>query len=421
MKRLRTRLDVLSEKPFRRLFLGWSLSSAGDALMPVATTFAVLHLGDASDLGLVLGAYWASRMLFVVAGGVWADRLPRRRVMIGADLARAGVQAGVAFAFFTDTAQVWHLIVSSAILGIGAAFFNPASAGLIPALVTPERLQEANGLLALTRNATAIFGPAAAGLLVTTAGYGVVYAVDGASFGASLASLVAMGAVPERRSQARQAFLADAREGLREVGRHRWIVVTILCDSVTNLALGAYLVLGPVLVAREFGGAREWGFIMTAAAIGGVAGGALAIRFKPQRPLLTSYVLKATMPLQLTGVALALPLPALMVGGGLLVMSLVIANAFWTTMEQQHVRRDSISRVDAFAWMSSLVIMPIGLTAAGPLGAAVGERTTLLGASTLAAAAISTALSVRSVRGLRRHDALLQVRAHRVDVERTHG
>lgn len=97
---------MLAERELRLLWLGRSLSAIGDAIVPVATTFAVLELGSASELGIVLGAYMGARMVFTVIGGVWADRLPRRALMIAADAVRALVQGVVAVAFFTGAIEV---------------------------------------------------------------------------------------------------------------------------------------------------------------------------------------------------------------------------------------------------------------------------------------------------------------------------
>jgi MFS family permease len=149
VSRLGARFGPLAEREFRLLWFGRSLSSIGDAIVPVAVSFAVLELGTASDLGIVLGAYMGARMLFVVAGGVWADRLPRRALMIAADAVRALVQAVIALAFFTDAIEIWHLALSSAIFGVASAFFGPASTGLVPEIVSANRLQEANALLGL--------------------------------------------------------------------------------------------------------------------------------------------------------------------------------------------------------------------------------------------------------------------------------
>src|ERR671928_265431 len=95
--RLAERLGPLTERPFRLLWLARSGSSIGDALIPVALAFAVLRIGGgASGLGVVLAAYTVGRASFIVIGGVWADRLPRRLVMMGADLVRLGAQATTA-------------------------------------------------------------------------------------------------------------------------------------------------------------------------------------------------------------------------------------------------------------------------------------------------------------------------------------
>lgn len=192
MRSFLSSLEVLREREFRLLWLGGSLSSIGDALVPVAAAFAVLEIGTATDLGIVLGAYMGGRLVFTLVGGVWADRLPRRLIMIASDAVRAAVQAVLALAFFTDAIEVWHLAVGSTIFGISGAFFGPASTGLIPQIVSAGRIQEANALRGMSRNVIELFGPAAAGVLVATAGYAVVYVVDAASFVASLACLALM-------------------------------------------------------------------------------------------------------------------------------------------------------------------------------------------------------------------------------------
>lgn len=129
-------LDVLREREFRLLWLGRSLSAIGDSLMPVTTAFAVLAIGDASDLGIVLGAALGGRLVFTLAGGVWADRLPRRLIMIASDAVRAAAQIVVALVFLTDVVEVWHLAVAATIFGIAGAFFGPASTGVVPQVVT---------------------------------------------------------------------------------------------------------------------------------------------------------------------------------------------------------------------------------------------------------------------------------------------
>jgi MFS family permease len=395
-------LEPLRERPFRLLFFGRTLSAVGDAIVPVALTFAVLNLGSATDLGIVLGAGSATRVVFLLAGGVWADRLPRQLVMMGADVVRAATQALIALAFYTGEIRLWELAVGSAVFGGASAFFNPASTGLLPSIVSAERLQEANALIGLTGGLTEVVGPAIAGVVVASFGYGLVFAIDAASFVASFVCLAAMHLPSVIQRGARNSMLTEAREGLREMLDRPWIVAGCLCDLVTNFTLAILFVLGPVVVKEHFGGAKDWGLMLTFGAIGGIIGSAAALRYKPDRPLLVTYIIAFTFPLELAALAPPLPLIALAVGLALVFWSVTLGNAYWATMLQQHVPAAALSRVDSLTWIASLVVFPVGLVLAGPLASVLGVRATLLGAAGLAALAVATVLSVRDVRDLRR-------------------
>lgn len=402
MGALKGSLEPLRERPFRLLFFGRTLSAVGDAIVPVALTFAVLKLGSATDLGIVLGAGAATRVVFLLAGGVWADRLPRQLVMMGADIVRAAVQALIAVAFYTGQIRIWELAVASAVFGGASAFFNPASTGLLPSIVSAERLQEANALIGLTRGVTEVAGPAIAGVVVAAFGYGLVFAIDAASFVASFVCLAAMRLPSVIQRGEKRSMLVDARDGLRELLARRWMVAGCLCDLVTNFTLAILFVLGPVVVKEHFGGAREWGLMLTFGAVGGLLGSAFALRYKPDRPLLVTYIIAFTFPLELAALAPPLPLVVLAIGLALVFWSVTLGNAYWATMLQQHIPSEALSRVDSLTWIASLVVFPVGLVIAGPIAAAIGVQNTLLGAAALAAIAITTVLSVRDVRELRR-------------------
>ncbi len=396
--------EPLRERPFRLLFFGRTLSGVGDAIVPLALTFAVLELGNATDLGIVLGTGSAARVIFLVAGGVWGDRLPRQLVMMAADVLRAAVQALIALAFFTDAIQIWQLAVGSALFGTASAFFNPASTGLVPQLVSRERLQEANALLGLSESAIRVFGPVASGVLVATLGFGVVFAVDAISFVASFLCLAAMRLPRAIQLRERTSMLADALAGLRIVRERRWIVAGLACDIVFNLALASYFVLGPVIFEEYFGGARDWGLMMTAGAIGGLLGGLVVLRLKPSRPFFVAYVVSFVTPIQLIALAAPLPLAVLVVGSMLVFVAIVLVNTYWDTMMQQHVPAEYLSRVDSLAWMIALVAFPIGLAVVGPLSSSIGAEATLIASGLLAAAGLIGTLSVRDFRNLRRLD-----------------
>lgn len=399
-------LDPLRERPFRLLIAGRSLSGIGDAIVPVALTFAVLKHGNATDLGIVLSCEWGARVVFLLAGGVWADRLPRQLVMVGTDVMRAAVQALIAVAFFLGAVRIWQLAVAAALIGLGTAFFNPASTGLVREIVNASRLQEANALLGLSRGTIEVAGPALSGIVVTTLGFGVVFALDSASFVASFLCIAAM-RLPRREPRPnRQSPLKEALEGLRAVRQRRWLVAALCCDSVFNFAFAAFFVLGPAVITRHFDGARDWGLVMTAAAIGGLSGSVVALRLMPRRPLRFAYFAAFVVPLELLALTPPVGLGVLMVGAAAVFGVSTIMNTFWATMEQQHIPADLISRVDSLSWLASLVAMPLGLAVVGPVAAAVGIRATLIAATGLAAACLVSVLSVREVRDLERVEAV---------------
>ncbi len=199
-------------------------------------------------------------------------------------------------------------------------------------------------------------------------------------------------------------MLADALAGLRIVRERRWIVAGLACDIVFNLALASYFVLGPVIFEEYFGGARDWGLMMTAGAIGGLLGGLVVLRLKPSRPFFVAYVVSFVTPIQLIALAAPLPLAVLVVGSMLVFVAIVLVNTYWDTMMQQHVPAEYLSRVDSLAWMIALVAFPIGLAVVGPLSSSIGAEATLIASGLLAAAGLIGTLSVRDFRNLRRLD-----------------
>ena len=400
-------LGALRERPFRLLWAGQAASAIGDSMIGVALAFAVLELdGSAGDLGLVLAALVASRVVFVLAGGVWADRLPRRLVMLTADAVRALAQGAVAVLLLTGAAAVWHLAAAAALSGAASAFFLPASTGLVPDTVSVERLQQANALLALSRNVTDLVGPALSGVLVAAASPGWVFAVDAASYVVSAATLAFLSVPAGAALQLPRGFLADLRDGWRHVTSRTWLWVSLVADSAANAGMAAFYVLGPVVAAQELDGARDWGVILTAGAIGGLGGSLLALHVRPPRPLVLAYSLLPLASLQLLALAAGAPV-ALIAGAGVAAYaSISLANTLWETVFQQKVPREALSRVSSFDWLISLVLRPVAFALVGPAVALGGRDAVLVGAAVLIAAAPAGALAVPAVRALSMGDAL---------------
>ena len=151
-------LEVLRLRDFRLVFAAAVVSLLGDGMLPVALTFAVLDLtGSATDLGVVLAARSVALVGSLLIGGVVADRVSRRIVMIGADLARLVAQGAIGVLLVAGQASIAELAVSQACVGVATGFFNPASSGLIP-LVAGDWLQQGNSLRGMAMAAGNIAG-----------------------------------------------------------------------------------------------------------------------------------------------------------------------------------------------------------------------------------------------------------------------
>jgi MFS family permease len=413
---IRPRLGALQEPRFRLLWTAQSLSSIGDSMVLVAVPFAALHIGGSpTAVGLVFAANLVPRIALMLVGGVWADRIPRQQVMIAADIVRCVGQAGGAFVLLTGVAELWQLALIAAIHGSGAAFFLPASTGLVPETVSPQRLQQANALVGLSRNVFAVAGPALAGLLVAAFGPGWVYAIDAATFALSASFLVRLPVTAGRAE--RKNFRSDLAEGWREVTSRSWVWATIVYFGVWNFAVAIFFVLGPVVSDRELNGARDWGIILAGGAIGSVLGSLLALRVRLSRPLATAFALITVAALQ--PMLLIRPFPALAVAAaGLLAMvTLSFSAAIWHTTLQELIPREALSRVISYDWLGSLILMPAGFAAAGPISHAIGIDATLwLAAGLLFTSSAAIAL-VPSVRAITRDDAQPEPELGEVEVE----
>src|SRR6266516_1720582 len=163
---LHGRLGALAERNFRLIFSSTTISALGDGVTTVALAFAVLHISSATALGLVIAARQASSAAITVAAGVWADRLPRHLVLVAAASVQGTVQALAGTLIVTGRAEVWMLVVLALGFGLADGFVIPTSQGLIPAVVSSTRLQQANALLGLSRSILGVLGPALGGLLV---------------------------------------------------------------------------------------------------------------------------------------------------------------------------------------------------------------------------------------------------------------
>lgn len=390
------------QRSFRLFFFGQGISAVGDRIVSVALAFAVLDLtGSVKDLGLVLSAQTVPLLLFLLMGGVWSDRLPRRAVMLTSDLVRAGAQGASALLLVSGNARVWQLVVLQAVYGAAEAFFKPAAQALLPETVAAADLQQANALIAVSGNIANVGGPALAGVLVATVGPGWGLAIDASSFLASAAFLSLM-RVQAVIPAARTGTLSELRAGWRAFRSRTWLWVSALEFMAANaLSFSPYLVLGPEIARTSLGGPGAWAAISTASGIGAVLGGTLGLRWNPRYPLRAMFVtsLIGTSPLLVLLAAVA-PLPALLVAAVISGMSISFFNLVWFAVVQRRIPGEELSRVSSWDALGSYAITPIGLAAAGPIGIALGISTTLYAAAALGVLGTVAVLAVPSVRNL---------------------
>ena len=388
----------LHERQFRLLWLGRISSAVGDAIVPVALAFAVLSVNRSQlALGGVLAAFTASRVGFTLVGGVVADRLPRRAVMLVCDGVRAAVEAFTATMLLTHQMTLPLFFVTGAIFGAASAFFGPASDGLVPRTISAGNLQSANALLGLSRNAMNVFGPAISGVLVAVAGTGWVFAIDSASFVASAFFLLHL-KLPAHARAARSHFIRELHEGFREVTSRSWVSAPIIGFAITNFCVASFIVLGPIVFRDHFGGARNWGIVSACGAIGAIIGGLVSVRLRPRRPLSFGFI--ATMLIGAPIAALAPPLPsiAIAVAWSAGTASVALSNTYWDTALQRNIPEGVFSRVRSYDILVSFVFMPIGFVAFPLISKPIGVEPTLLGAAAIAAL---TSLAVAFVPGVR--------------------
>jgi len=396
---------------FRWYFLSSFINMAGSTMAPVALAFAVLEVSDSpSALGAVLAANSVPLVLFLLFGGVIADRLPRVLILRVGSLVLAATQGMVATLVITDTAELWMLIVLEALNGLTLALVFPAFAAIMPQLVPRGMLQSANVLQSMSRGALRVVGPSIAALLVVTVGPGWALAADALTFlVAGLLLLLVSLPRPVRDGDGQSTF-AELREGWSLFVGTTWLWVIVLAFGVLNaIHSGAFNTLGPV-VAKDTIGEQGWGYILSAESLGLLAMTAVMLRRRLERPLFFGMLGIATagFPMVLFGAnpeLLPLVVLAFIAGAGIELFSLG-----WTLAMQENIEERMLSRAYSYDALGSFIAMPIGQLAYGPLALAFGFRDVLIVSGIAYTAICLLTLVSASVRNLQRAPA--EVAAH---------
>jgi MFS family permease len=396
-------LAPLRYPAFRYLASGRIVTMLGSSIAPIALAFAVLDLtGSVTALGLVVGTRSLTNVLFILFGGVVADRLPRQFVVVGSSTVAGLSQGAVALLVITHHASVPVLAALAGVNGIAASFGFPATAALIAQTVPAEIRKQANALNRLGTNSAAIVGAALGGVLVALIGSGWCLAIDALTFllSAGCFALVRVAAAPPREHS---STFAELREGWREFAGRTWVWVVVLAFCFINAAfVGGVFVLGPAVADHSIGRGL-WGIVLAANTAGMVAGAFVALRLKVRRLLLVGMVSIAPMVLMLVPLAIAPYFPILLVSAFLSGVGVEQFGVAWETSVQEHIPPDKLARVYSYDALGSFIAIPAGEMAAGPIAALVGTRVALLGAAAIILLSVGGTLLSREVRSLEHH------------------
>jgi MFS family permease len=384
----------------RTIFAASAISFVGDGMVLVALAFAALQVtGSPTGLGLVLAVRTTPTILLVLIGGAIADRYSRRRLMIGADLARFVVQGLTAALLLTHEAELWSLCALQALGGAASAFFNPATTALVQEMVPSDQRRNANALRTMALALGRIAGPALAGVLISVVDLGWTFAIDALTFAASAALLCQLPKVGPRGAP-RPRLVQELKEGWSVLRAYEWVWTIVLVAGAGNMLATAFYVLGPVLAEDSLGGPGGWATIVAAVGVGSALGAAVSMRLAPRGSLVV-----ATAALGLDA------LPRLLLAGGATVEAIagcalaaaagvMLFETLWETALQDHIPAGVLARVSSYDWLGSLVPIPIGYLLVGPVAAAMGASTTLWIAGVAQLVVVAAALATGGIRAV---------------------
>ncbi len=394
-------LRALRHRDFRLLFFGQTASAIGSQVVVVALALYISRsTGSATDLGVVLAANTIPFVALLLFGGVWADRLPRHRVMIAADMIRGLLHLLLAVLIFDGAARIWEIAVIEALFGAATAFFQPAYTGVLPQTVPEHEIQAARALTQASFNLSMLLGPALATALVLGVGAGYAFLFDAASFALGTALLVPMrlrergGGQP---TQPRSSVLGELREGWHEVASRPWVWATILAfTGVLMCCYAPLLTLGPLLAHELYHSLSLFGILVAVDGLGSVIAAIVGAAWKPRRQLWMGLALTVLWPLANVLFALHAPVWLLLAanfGAGFSTGLMMVA---WESSLAHHIPPGALSRVSAYDYMGSLALTPVGYVLAGPLAGQLGRRAVVLWGSVIAMALVVLSLLPRS-------------------------
>lgn len=437
---------ALKSRPYAMVWIGQTISGLGDGIFSLALAWQVLlmtHSGAA--MGIVLVALALPRLAFMLIGGVIADRLPRRKIILWSDGGRGLIVLFVSILGFSGLLQFWHLVAEALIFGVVDGFFTPAVMAIIPDLVEKDDLPSANATSSVSNNLAQLVGPVLGAGLIALAGPMSVFALNGLSFFLSVAFLLFV-RIPERHvepassSQSEHSLIvgerdetgiygeerslkeqrqngilqgfkgviADTWEGFFFVRSSRWLWVSILCLSFSNLGVTGPLFASMPRLTHDVYGQGAWllGLISSASPIGSLLALVLlgqATRLKRRGLVAYLSLIPSSLGLVMFGLPwshtaflLIGPLASAMFG-----FSVAFFNTIWITIMQEMIPGDKLGRVISLDMLGSFALIPVSDALAGVLTDQLGPAMVFLLGGSFALVTNLLPLLVRQVREMK--------------------
>ncbi|MFE7273928.1 MFS transporter [Streptomyces sp. NPDC057623] len=389
---------------FRRFVLATLVSATGSAMAPLALAYSVLgEGGGAGDLGLVLAVNTVPTVVLLLLGGVLADRMSRSRMLFLGNLLAAVAQGALAVTVATGHASTTSIALCGFVSGTAMAFTVPAAQGAVAQIVPVEQLQQANALLRLPGNAVKVLGPAVGGAVVAVSGPAWALAWDALSF--AVAAFLLVGLRLDAPVTVTSA-LSDLRDGWAGFWSRTWLWTYTAAGTVLVAAwLAGFQLLGPVVAADEYAGARDWGLVQAAFAAGLLAGTVVCLRWRPYRLMVVAVVAGAPLAAPLLAMGAGLPLPWVLVAALFAGVGLDVAIVAWTTAFQQHVPQGELGRMSAFNSVGERLAIPLGYLLTALAAGRWDNRTVLVACAGLVVGSAVLNLCVRDVYRVNRRAA----------------
>ena len=374
--------SLWSYKGYRLFWFSTTIFVLGASAFPIALAVTVLDAGGtATSLGLILGARVLSGVLFAPFAGVWSDRLPRKQVMIVADLSRAVIVFAMVF---VSAPQLPHFLLALAVflMGVGDAFGAASAGAIMPSLLPDEKLPAGNVARGIVVKSASIIGPGIGGVSVFLIGGRLTFLITAIAFALGTIFLAQIKEDMNTDRKPQESFMVEMREGLRTVIEIPWIGAMIAMASFQLMVvLAAEIVLLPVITRREFGTNTTFALSAAAFSVGGIISAIACVKLKIKHQ--GQFSVLVWMLLIIAPLSIAFPISQTFVVVAYLFAGFSVGpwEAFWASAIQREVPRELQGRVFSLDHMGSVGLMPLGMALVGPAVTLFGEKELLIGAS----------------------------------------